>query len=73
MFAQKLSNVFDVSLPVANELDPFSAWIASLPASQRPTTAAYPMANDPFAMPQVQLTQSKLQPPGSRPSTPSVP
>jgi branched-chain amino acid transport system substrate-binding protein len=61
VFAQKLSNVFDVSLPVANELDPFSAWIASLPAGQRPATGAYPMANDPFAMPQVQLTQGKLQ------------
>ncbi len=64
VFAQKLSNVFDVSLPVANELDPFSTWIASLPAGQRPTSAAYPMANDPFATPQVQLTQSKLAPLG---------
>ena len=66
VFAQKLSNVFDVSLPVANELDPFSAWIASLPASQRPKSAAYPMANDPFATPQVQLTQTKLAPLGIR-------
>ena len=33
VFAQKLNNVFDVSLPVANELDPFTAWIKSLPAS----------------------------------------
>jgi branched-chain amino acid transport system substrate-binding protein len=61
VFAQKLNNVFDVSLPVANELDPFSAWVASLPAGQRPATGAYPMANDPFAMPQVQLTQARLQ------------
>jgi branched-chain amino acid transport system substrate-binding protein len=61
VFDEHLNNVFDVSLPVANELDPFSAWIKSLPASQRPTTAAYPMANDPFATPQVQLTQSQLQ------------
>jgi branched-chain amino acid transport system substrate-binding protein len=58
VFAQKLNNVFDVSLPVANELDPFTAWIRSLPASQRPATAAYPMANDPFATPQVQRAQS---------------
>jgi len=64
VFAQKLSNVFDVSLPVANELDPFTAWIKSLPAGQRPKTAAYPMANDPFATPQVQRTQSLLQPLG---------
>jgi branched-chain amino acid transport system substrate-binding protein len=61
VFAPKLSNVFDVSLPVANELDPFTAWIKSLPASQRPTTAAYPMANDPFATPQVQRTQGIMQ------------
>lgn len=64
VFQQKLDNVFDVSLPVANELDPFSAWIKSLPAGQRPKTAAYPMANDPFATPQVQRTQSQLQPLG---------
>ncbi len=64
VFAQKLNNVFDVSLPVANELDPFTAWIKSLPASQRPTSAAYPMANDPFATPQVLSAQSNLQPIG---------
>jgi branched-chain amino acid transport system substrate-binding protein len=64
VFAQKLNNVFDVSLPVANELDPFTAWLKSLPASQRPATAAYPMADDPFATPQVQRTQSLLQPMG---------
>ncbi len=54
-------NVFDVSLPVADELMPFVHYIASLPASQRPKTAAYPMAQDPFADPPVQLAQSKLQ------------
>jgi branched-chain amino acid transport system substrate-binding protein len=64
VFAQKLNNVFDVSLPVVNELDPFSAWIKSLPASQRPASAAYPAADDPFASPQVQRTQSVLQPMG---------
>jgi branched-chain amino acid transport system substrate-binding protein len=64
VFAQKLNNVFDVSLPVANELDPFSTWISSLPPAQRPASAAYPMANDPFATPQVQLTQSRLAPLG---------
>ena len=66
VFAQKLNNVFDVSLPVANELDPFTTWIKSLPAGQRPTTAAYPKANDPFATPQVQRTQSQLQALGIR-------
>src|SRR5580700_10195367 len=64
VFSEKLPNVFDVSLPVANELDPLVDWIKSMPASQRPTTAAYPMANDPFATPQVQRAQSELQPLG---------
>jgi len=35
-------------------------WIASLPASERPKTAAYPMAQDPFADPPVQLAQTLL-------------
>jgi branched-chain amino acid transport system substrate-binding protein len=54
-------NVFDVSLPVADEMVPFVDWIASLPPSQRPRTAAYPMAQDPFADPPVQLAQTLLQ------------
>jgi branched-chain amino acid transport system substrate-binding protein len=64
VFGEKLPNVFDVSLPVANELDPLVGWVKSLPASERPTSAAYPMADDPFATPQVQLAQSKLAPLG---------
>ena len=53
-------NVFDVSLPIADELVPFVNWIASLPPNQRPKTAAYPMAQDPFADPPVQLAQTLL-------------
>ncbi len=53
-------NVFDVSLPIKDELVPFVNYIASLPASQRPKTAAYPMADDPFADPPVQLAQQML-------------
>ncbi len=53
-------NIFDVSLPIVDEMVPFANWIASLPPSQRPKTAAYPMADDPFADPPVQLTQSML-------------
>jgi branched-chain amino acid transport system substrate-binding protein len=53
-------NVFDVSLPVADELVPFVHWIASLQPNQRPKTAAYPMAQDPFADPPVQLAQTLL-------------
>jgi len=54
-------NVFDVSLPIVDNMIPFVNYIASLPASQRPKTAAYPMADDPFADPPVQLAQAKLQ------------
>jgi branched-chain amino acid transport system substrate-binding protein len=61
VFSEKLPNVFDVSLPVANELDPFTTWMKSLPASSRPSTVAYPRANDPFATPQVELAQGQLQ------------
>jgi branched-chain amino acid transport system substrate-binding protein len=53
-------NVFDVSLPVADELVPFVKYIASLPPTRRPKTAAYPMAQDPFADPPVQLAQTLL-------------
>ena len=53
-------NVFDVSLPVADQLMPLVNYIASLPASQRPKTAAYPMTDDPFADPPEQLAIQKL-------------
>ncbi|HWG02160.1 MAG TPA: amino acid ABC transporter substrate-binding protein [Trebonia sp.] len=59
-------NTFDVSLPIADELVPFVNWVASLPPGQRPKTAAYPMAQDPFADPPVQLAQQKLQKLGVR-------
>jgi len=66
VFANKLNNVFDVSLPVASELDPLVAWIKSLPPSERPKTAAYPMANDPFAYPPVLTAQKALEALGIR-------
>jgi len=53
-------DTFDVSLPIADEMVPLVNWIASLPASERPKTAAYPMAQDPFADPPVQLAQTLL-------------
>ncbi|HCU95435.1 MAG TPA: ABC transporter substrate-binding protein [Actinobacteria bacterium] len=66
VFALKLPNLFAVSPPVANQLVPFAQWIASLPASQRPKTAAYPMVNDPFADPMVQTAQAIIQKAGVR-------
>ncbi len=59
-------NVFDVALPIKDELMPFVSWIRSLPAAQRPKTAAYPMANDPFADPPVQAAQAALSTLGVR-------
>jgi branched-chain amino acid transport system substrate-binding protein len=54
-------NVFDVSLPVADQLMPLVNYIQSLPASQRPKTAAYPISDDPFAIPPAQLAKQKLE------------
>ena len=58
---QSAHNIFDVSLPIEDELIPFVNWVASLPPGQRPKTAAYPMADDPFADPPVQVAQKKLE------------
>jgi branched-chain amino acid transport system substrate-binding protein len=60
VFATHLTNLFDVSLPVAASLLPLINYLTSLPASQRPTTAAFPTSNDPFTQPQIQFAQQKL-------------
>jgi branched-chain amino acid transport system substrate-binding protein len=55
-------NTFDASLPIADEMVPFVNYIRSLGSTVDHTlTAAYPMANDPFADPPVQLAQTELQ------------
>ncbi len=61
VFNRGLHNVFDVSLPVANNLVSFAQQILSLPASQRPTTAAYATEDDPFTQPQVDLAKLMLE------------
>src|SRR5579859_3926973 len=53
VFGQGLHNVFDVSVPIKNNLVTFAQWVASLPPSQRPKTAAYATINDPFTQPQL--------------------
>ena len=63
---EQVHNVFSPSLPVRDYLVPFANWILSLPPSERPKTAAYPMANDPFADPPVQVVQQILQKAGIR-------
>ena len=54
-------NTFDVSVPVEDTIMPFVNYIAQMPLSERQRlTAAYPMAQDPFAIPPVALAQQKL-------------
>jgi branched-chain amino acid transport system substrate-binding protein len=61
VFTQGLHNLFDVSPPVANLLVSFTQYIASLPASQRPATAAYATEDDPFTQPQVDTAKQYLE------------
>ena len=56
-----LPNIFNPSPPVADQLVPFADWVVSLPASERPKTAAYPQVNDPFADPMTETAQAILQ------------
>ncbi|HEY6477665.1 MAG TPA: amino acid ABC transporter substrate-binding protein [Polyangia bacterium] len=60
-FGNGLTNVFDVSVPVALNLTAFAHWVASLPASERPKTAAYPTSNDPFTQPQLPPAQKIME------------
>jgi branched-chain amino acid transport system substrate-binding protein len=61
VFGSGLKNVFDVSIPIKNNLVTFAQWIAAMPASQRPKTAAYATVNDPFTQPQIAPAQQILQ------------
>jgi branched-chain amino acid transport system substrate-binding protein len=61
VFDRGLHNIFDVSLPVANNLMSFAQYILSLPAAQRPKTAAYATEDDPFSQPQVDLAKLVLE------------
>jgi len=56
-----LPNIFNPSPPIVDQLVPFAQWVAALPASERPKTAAYPQVNDPFADPMTEAAQSILQ------------
>src|SRR5258708_37669382 len=51
VFTQGWTNIFDVSLPVANNLLTFANFILALPASMRPSTGAYADLVDPFTQP----------------------
>lgn len=60
-FGNGLHNIFDVSLPVIDNLVPFAHWLATLPASERPKTAALATSNDPFTQPQFPAAIKILQ------------
>jgi branched-chain amino acid transport system substrate-binding protein len=47
-------------------MTPFIRWVKSLPPSERPKTAAYPSADDPFATPAVATAQLQLEQAGIR-------
>jgi branched-chain amino acid transport system substrate-binding protein len=60
-FGNGLHNIFDVSLPVIDNLVPYAKWIASLPASERPKTAAYATSDDPFTGPQIPIARQIME------------
>jgi branched-chain amino acid transport system substrate-binding protein len=64
VFTLGLHNVFDVSLPVANNLISFAKWIAAMPPASRPKTAAYATQDDPFTAPQLAAARAILEPAG---------
>jgi branched-chain amino acid transport system substrate-binding protein len=62
VFQAKLNNVFFAQpAPAIRNADVLAKYILSLPPSQRPKTAAYPMLDDPFAAPPIQRLQSILE------------
>src|SRR5216683_4900945 len=61
VFTNGWKNIFDVSLPVANNLTTFAYYILSLPASQRPKTVAYATSDDPFTQPQLVVAKQLLE------------
>jgi branched-chain amino acid transport system substrate-binding protein len=61
VFSSGLTNVFDTGLPIAGTVVPFAKYLAALPPSERPKTAAYATENDPFDEPETEGAQPVLQ------------
>jgi len=61
VFTQGLNNLFAVSPPVVSQLSGFTSYILSLPASQRPTSAAYATEDDPFTQPMIDTAKAALE------------
>jgi branched-chain amino acid transport system substrate-binding protein len=53
--------MFSTNVPVAIQMVPFAKWVISLPPSERPTTAAYPIVNNPFSAPPVEATKAAFE------------
>ena len=66
VFNRGLNNIFDTSVPVANNLTIFALYILSLPQNQRPKTAAYATNDDPFTQPQLDVARALLESGGVR-------
>jgi branched-chain amino acid transport system substrate-binding protein len=62
VFAAKLDNLFFVQpAPVVKSGDVFADWILSLPAANRPKTAAYAELDDPFAAPIAESIRARFE------------
>jgi branched-chain amino acid transport system substrate-binding protein len=62
VFDQKLTNLFFVQpAPVVKQGGVFADYILSLPPAQRPTTAAYPALDDPFASPIADYVRQRFE------------
>src|SRR6266496_3786816 len=62
MFNRNFKNIFFAQPATAvHQADLFAQWVKSLPADQRPKTAAYPAQDDPFAQPVVNGIKDQLE------------
>ncbi len=62
VFAQNLDNLFFVQpAPVVKSGDVFADWVLSLPAADRPATAAYAELDDPFASPIAENIRARFE------------
>jgi branched-chain amino acid transport system substrate-binding protein len=61
VFNRGIKGLYDVSVPVENLLLSYGQMLASMPADQRPKTAAYATEDDPFTQPQIDKVKPILE------------
>jgi len=62
MFSRGFKNLFFAQPATApHQADVFVDWVKSLPAADRPKTAAYPTQDDPFTRPVIESMQKQLE------------